>query len=234
LNDFLTALGNFDTQLYLAIAEQRNIVTSVIAVAFTYLNWNGFFWWVLAFLLLRSRGVNRRGIAATATVVYGTGASWSAQATNPGNSVTAGTPVEHYAFTNHAQAAVVAAALEVELAELDPKDAAEYRASYGLTESGLAVVARAVWQAGGLITYFTAGEPEARAWPCEDGAPAPIAAGVIHTDFIKKFIRAEVTSVDELVEAGSMEALRSAGKLRVEGREYRVKDGDVIFFRIGG
>jgi ribosome-binding ATPase YchF (GTP1/OBG family) len=95
-------------------------------------------------------------------------------------------------------------------------------------------VARAVWQAGGLITYFTAGEPEVRAWPCEDGAPAPTAAGVIHTDFIKKFIKAEVTSVDELVEAGSMEALRAAGKLRVEGREYRVKDGDVIFFRIGG
>ena len=76
MNDFLTALGNFDTQLYLAIAEQRNIVTSVIAVAFTYLNWNGFFWWVLAFLLLRSRGVNRRGIAATATVVLGMLDGW--------------------------------------------------------------------------------------------------------------------------------------------------------------
>ena len=71
MNDFLSALGNFDTQLYLAIAEQRNIVTSVIAVALTYLNWNGFFWWILAFLLLRSRGLNRRGIAATATVVFG-------------------------------------------------------------------------------------------------------------------------------------------------------------------
>jgi ribosome-binding ATPase len=153
---------------------------------------------------------------------------------NVADSVVAGAPVEHYAFEHNAQSAVVAAALEVELAELDPKEAAEYRASYGLTESGLAAVARAVWQAGGLISYFTAGEPEVRAWPCEDGAPAPIAAGVIHTDFIKKFIRAEVTSVDELVEAGSMEALRAAGKLRVEGREYRVRDGDVIFFRIGG
>jgi ribosome-binding ATPase YchF (GTP1/OBG family) len=90
-----------------------------------------------------------------------------------------------------------------------------------------------VWEAGGLITYFTAGEPEARAWPCERDALAPVAASKIHTDFEKHFIRAEVTSVDELVAAGSMDALRAAGKLRVEGRDYRVKDGDVVFFRIG-
>ena len=77
MNDFLNALGNFDTQLYLAIAEQRNIVTSVIAVALTYLNWNGFFWWILAFLLLRSRGFNRRGFAATATVVFGMIDAWA-------------------------------------------------------------------------------------------------------------------------------------------------------------
>ncbi|HKC90839.1 MAG TPA: phosphatase PAP2 family protein [Candidatus Limnocylindria bacterium] len=77
MNDFLSALGNFDTQLYLAIAEQRNIVTSVIAVALTYLNWDGFFWWILAFLLLRSRGLNRRGIAATATVVFGMIDAWA-------------------------------------------------------------------------------------------------------------------------------------------------------------
>ena len=77
MNDFLAALGNFDTQLYLAIAEQRNLVTSVIAVALTYLNWDGFFWWILAFLLLRSRGFNRRGIAATATVVVGIVDAWA-------------------------------------------------------------------------------------------------------------------------------------------------------------
>jgi len=76
LNDLLAALGNFDTQLYLAIAAQRNLVTSVIAVALTYLNWNGFFWWILAFLLLRSRGLNRRGIAATGTVVLAMLAAW--------------------------------------------------------------------------------------------------------------------------------------------------------------
>jgi hypothetical protein len=128
---------------------------------------------------------------------------------------------------------VICAQLELELAELDAESAAEMRASYGLAEGSLDRLARSVWDAGGLITYFTAGEPEVRAWPCPKDAPAPVAAGVIHSDFEKHFIRAEVTSVDELVAAGSMEALRAAGKLRVEGREYRVKDGDVVFFRIG-
>jgi ribosome-binding ATPase YchF (GTP1/OBG family) len=132
-----------------------------------------------------------------------------------------------------APAITLSARLEVELGELDPAEQAEMRASYGIDESSLGRIARAVWEAGGLITYFTAGEPEVRAWPCEKDAPAPVAASKIHTDFEKHFIRAEVTSVDELVAAGSMEALRAAGKLRVEGRDYRVKDGDVIFFRIG-
>jgi ribosome-binding ATPase YchF (GTP1/OBG family) len=130
-------------------------------------------------------------------------------------------------------ALVVDAQLEAELAELEPADAAEMRETYGLTGSGLGAVARAVWGAGGLMTFFTAGEPEVRAWPCEAEAPAPVAAGVIHSDFEKHFIRAEVTSVDELVAAGSMEALRAAGRLRVEGRDYRVHDGDVVFFRVG-
>ena len=132
-----------------------------------------------------------------------------------------------------APAITLSARLEAELGELDPGEQAEMRAGYGIDESGLGRIARAVWEAGGLITYFTAGEPEVRAWPCERDAPAPIAASKIHTDFEKHFIRAEVTSVDELVAAGSMEALRAAGKLRIEGRDYRVKDGDVIFFRIG-
>jgi ribosome-binding ATPase YchF (GTP1/OBG family) len=127
----------------------------------------------------------------------------------------------------------LSARLEAELGELDPSEQAEMRAGYGVDESGLGRIARAVWEAGGLITYFTAGEPEVRAWPCERDALAPIAASKIHTDFEKHFIRAEVTSVDELVAAGSMDPLRAAGKLRVEGRDYRVKDGDVVFFRIG-
>jgi hypothetical protein len=141
--------------------------------------------------------------------------------------------VHKLAASEGAPAITLSARLEAELGELDPSEQAEMRASYGSDESGLGRIARAVWEAGGLITYFTAGEPEVRAWPCERDAPAPVAASKIHTDFEKHFIRAEVTSVDELVAAGSMDALRAAGKLRVEGRDYRVKDGDVVFFRIG-
>jgi ribosome-binding ATPase YchF (GTP1/OBG family) len=141
--------------------------------------------------------------------------------------------VSGLAAGEQAPAIVLSARLEAELGELDPHEQVEMRAGYGIDESGLGRIARAVWEVGGLITYFTAGEPEVRAWPCERDAPAPVAAGKIHTDFEKHFIRAEVTSVDELVAAGSMEALRSAGKLRVEGRDYRVKDGDVVFFRVG-
>lgn len=141
--------------------------------------------------------------------------------------------VERLAAADGALSIVLSARLEAELAELEPGEQAEMRAGYGIDEAGLGRIARAVWTAGGLITYFTAGEPEVRAWPCERDALAPVAASKIHTDFEKHFIRAEVTSVDELVAAGSMEALRAAGKLRIEGRDYHVQDGDVVFFRIG-
>jgi GTP-binding protein YchF len=141
--------------------------------------------------------------------------------------------VEREAGQDHAGAVKLSAQLELELSELEPAEREEYRRTYGLSESGLDAVARAVWDAGGLITYFTAGEPEVRAWPVEAGSEAPVAAGRIHSDFEKHFIRAEVTSVDELVAAGSMEALRAAGRLRVEGRDYVVTDGDVVFFRVG-
>lgn len=150
----------------------------------------------------------------------------------PGGGDTAA-KVAAVAADEKAPSIVLAAKLEAELGELEAGEQAEMRAGYGIDESGLGRIARAVWEAGGLITYFTAGEPEVRAWPCERDAPAPIAAGKIHTDFVQHFIRAEVTSVDELVAAGSMEALRSAGKLRIEGRDYRVQDGDVVFFRVG-
>jgi len=141
--------------------------------------------------------------------------------------------VKKLAEAEGAPSIALSARLEAELAELDPGEQAEMRAGYGIDESGLGRIARAVWEAGGLITYFTAGEPEARAWPTEKDSLAPVAASKIHTDFEKHFIRAEVTSVDELVAAGSMDALRAAGKLRIEGRDYHVKDGDVVFFRIG-
>lgn len=132
-----------------------------------------------------------------------------------------------------ARALVVDAQLEVELAELPEQEARELRESYGLGAASLDTVTAAVWQAGGLITFFTAGEPEVRGWAAERETPAPAAAGIIHSDFEKAFIRAEVTSVDDLVAAGSMEALRAAGRLRLEGRDYRIRDGDVVFFRVG-
>ena len=141
--------------------------------------------------------------------------------------------VKKLAEAEGAPSIVLSARLESELAELEPAEEAEMRAGFGIDESGAGRIARAVWEAGGLITYFTAGEPEARAWPTQKDSLAPVAASKIHTDFEKHFIRAEVTSVDELVAAGSMDALRSAGKLRIEGRDYRVQDGDVVFFRIG-
>lgn len=128
---------------------------------------------------------------------------------------------------------VIACQLEMELALLPGADQAAMRETYGLTASALGELTREVWAAGGLMTFFTAGEPEARAWPCAAGAFAPVAAGVIHSDFEKSFIRAEVTSVEEFVAAGGMEALRAQGKLRVEGRDYHVQDGDVVFFRVG-
>ncbi|HEV2952926.1 MAG TPA: DUF933 domain-containing protein, partial [Candidatus Dormibacteraeota bacterium] len=144
-----------------------------------------------------------------------------------------GDRVRKLGATDGAAVVVLNAALESELAELDAAEATEYRSSYGLTVDGAQAVAAAVWAAAGLITFFTAGEPEVRAWPVVAQASAPVAAGRIHSDFEKHFIRAEVTSVANLLEAGSMEALRSAGRLRVEGREYLVQDGDVVFFRIG-
>lgn len=130
-------------------------------------------------------------------------------------------------------ALVVDAQLEAELAELQPEDAAALRQTYGLSGASLDAVTRAVWEAGGLITFFTTSGPEVRAWPCERDVPALVAAGLIHSDFEKHFVRAEVTSVDDLVAAGSMDALRAAGRLRVEGRDYRVREGDVVFFRVG-
>ena len=132
-----------------------------------------------------------------------------------------------------AQVVAVSAKLEAELSELSEEESNEYLEALGLPQLGADRVIQVGYRLLNLITFLTAGEDEVRAWTVTRGAKAPEAAGKIHTDFIKKFIRAEVTSVDELVAAGSMEALRAAGKLRVEGREYRVKDGDVIFFRIG-
>ncbi|MEM8943862.1 MAG: redox-regulated ATPase YchF [Planctomycetota bacterium] len=124
----------------------------------------------------------------------------------------------------------VCARLESELAELDEDERREMLESLGLTEPALAVLARAAYRLLGLQSYFTAGEKEIRAWTIPIGATAPQAAGVIHTDFERGFIRCETYSVDELDEYGSEKAIRDAGKMRVEGKSYVMQDSDVCNF----
>ena len=120
---------------------------------------------------------------------------------------------------------------EAELAELEPADAAEMLAELGLGEPGLAQLARAGFEALKLSTFLTAGPKESRAWTIPVGATAPEAAGVIHTDFQRGFIKAEVVSFDDLMAAGSVANARAAGKARIEGKEYVMRDGDVVEFR---
>jgi ribosome-binding ATPase len=120
---------------------------------------------------------------------------------------------------------------EAELAELDEADALELLQSIGMEEPGLATLARVGFETLGLQTYLTAGPKEARAWTIHKGDTAPIAAGVIHTDFQKGFIKAEIVSFADLISAGTMAEARSRGKVRMEGKEYVMADGDVVEFR---
>lgn len=135
------------------------------------------------------------------------------------------------ALVTPAQAIFLDAKTEAELAELSDADAMELLESIGLTEPGLATLARVGFAALGLQTYLTAGPKEARAWTIHKGDTAPKAAGVIHTDFEKGFIKAEIVSFADLVEAGSMSEAKSKGKVRMEGKEYVMADGDVVEFR---
>ena len=130
-----------------------------------------------------------------------------------------------------AEAIFLDAKTEAELSELDDAEALELLKSIGLEEPGLATLARVGFQTLGLQTYLTAGPKEARAWTIHKGDTAPAAAGVIHTDFQKGFIKAEVVSFDDLVAAGSMNEARAKGKVRMEGKEYVMRDGDVVEFR---
>ncbi len=130
-----------------------------------------------------------------------------------------------------AQAVVVSAAIEAELVSMEAEDRDEYLAELGLTESGLTRVIKAGYELLGLKTFFTAGPKEARAWTYPDGAKAPQAAGEIHTDFEKGFIRAETIAYDDFVDLGGESPARDAGKLRQEGKDYVVQDGDVMLFK---
>jgi ribosome-binding ATPase YchF (GTP1/OBG family) len=126
----------------------------------------------------------------------------------------------------------VCARLEAELADLSPEEGKDYLQSLGIEKTGLDKLITAGYQLLNLITYFTSGEPETRAWTVNVGTKAPHAAGVIHTDFIKGFIKADVVGWEDFVALGGWGKLKESGKLRLEGKEYIVKDGDVCYFHI--
>jgi ribosome-binding ATPase YchF (GTP1/OBG family) len=125
----------------------------------------------------------------------------------------------------------VSAPIEEEIAQLDPADQPEFLAGLGLTEPASDKVIKAVYDALGLITFFTAGENETRAWPLRKGSSAVKAAGTIHTDIAKGFIRAEVVHYDIYAEYGSLDKAYSAGKMSLEGKDYVVQDGDLLHIR---
>ncbi len=145
--------------------------------------------------------------------------------------------LEHALCEAHAHRATGAVSLmaqwEAELAELPPAEAAAFRESLDLPESGTTRLLAEAYAVSGLISFFTVGEDEVRAWPVPRGTLAPEAAGTIHTDFQKAFIRAEIVSYDDLVRAGSWAAARTAGLLRQVGKDYAMQDGDVVHFLAG-
>ena len=139
--------------------------------------------------------------------------------------------VREHAAKEGAPVVAVCAAIEAEMVELDDEEKTEFLAEMGLEEPGLNRVIRAGYELLGLQTYFTAGVKEVRAWTVPVGATAPQAAGVIHTDFEKGFIRAEVIAYDDFIACGGEQGAKEAGKLRLEGKDYVVQDGDVMHFR---
>lgn len=139
--------------------------------------------------------------------------------------------INAFASTEGAQVVAVCNQIEAEISELDDDDKGEFLADIGMTEPGLDRVIRAGYQLLKLQTYFTAGVKEVRAWTIKQNTTAPQAAGVIHTDFEKGFIRAEVVGYEDFIAGNGEQGAKEAGKWRLEGKEYRVKDGDVVHFR---
>jgi GTP-binding protein YchF len=140
--------------------------------------------------------------------------------------------VAEYVRTHHDAAYVpISARIEAELIDLAPEEAKAFLKDLGVDDSGVSALIKGTYALLGLMTYFTAGEKEVRCWTIKQGWKAPQAAGVIHTDFEKGFIKAEIVSYEELVRLGSVAAARDAGKYRLEGKEYVFKDGDVALFR---
>ena len=139
--------------------------------------------------------------------------------------------VREFASKSNASVVPVCAEIEAEVAQLDPEDREEFLAELGLKESGLAGVIRAGYGLLDLLTFFTAGPKEVRAWTVTAGATAPKSAGKIHTDFERGFIRAEVTAFEDFIACGGEQGAKEAGKLRLEGKDYITREGDVMHFR---
>ncbi|MGG0717560.1 redox-regulated ATPase YchF [Robertmurraya massiliosenegalensis] len=139
--------------------------------------------------------------------------------------------VKEFAAGDNAEVIVICAKIESEIAELDGEEKAMFLEELGIEESGLDQLIRAAYHLLGLATYFTAGVQEVRAWTFRKGMKAPQCAGIIHSDFERGFIRAETVFYDDLLVAGNMVAAKEAGKVRLEGKDYVVKDGDIIHFR---
>jgi hypothetical protein len=141
-------------------------------------------------------------------------------------------PLREAAAKHQAMSVVgVCAKLEAEIAQLEPAEAAAFRADLGLHEPALDRVIHATYELLGLISFFTVGEDEVRAWPVRNGSSAWIAAGKIHSDIQRGFIRAEAIHYEEFMRCGTMAAAKAQGVLRLEGKEYRVRDGDILHFR---
>ena len=135
-----------------------------------------------------------------------------------------------YANSQHAPIVAICAAIEAEIADMDDADKSAFLADMGMDEPGLNRLIRAAFKLLGLQTYFTAGVKEVRAWTIHQGDTAPQAAGVIHTDFERGFIRAQTISFDDYIAHKGEQGAKEAGKMRAEGKEYLVKDGDVLNF----
>ncbi|WP_274362435.1 redox-regulated ATPase YchF [Paenibacillus thermotolerans] len=162
-------------------------------------------------------------------VLYAANVSEEEAANSEGNPYVA--KVREFAAAEGAEVVPISAKVESEIAELEGEDKAMFLEELGLKESGLDRLIQAAYKLLGLYTYFTAGVQEVRAWTIRAGTKAPGAAGVIHTDFERGFIRAEVVSYDDLIACGSMNAAKEKGLLRLEGKDYVVRDGDVMHFR---
>ena len=139
--------------------------------------------------------------------------------------------VKEFAEGENSECIAICAKIEEELSGLDKEEKIAFLEDLGIKKSGLEEIIQAAYHLLGLRTFFTVGEPECRAWTFHEGMTAPKCAGIIHTDFEKGFIRAEIYSYEDLMEYKSEVALKEHGKIRLEGKDYIMKDGDVVFFR---